>query len=733
FVVAFDSGNATASQRLRIYVNGVQYSFASNPIGSNDEYFINTTDAHFLGAPPQLAEFFPGYLADIHFINGQALDPTSFGEFDATTGVWNPKAYTGTYGTNGFHLDFADNSSNTASTLGKDTSGNSPANNWTPNNLSVVSSYSTVVSNIASAGTTWGNINNAFDGNTGTYADGTGNNGTVSTITFNKPLTGVTLLEYYWGGTSTYGYNSTNVGTGPSSSSPGYVTAYSGSAITINNLRAVSQPGDGVVRVYAIRVNGTVLTGYTEGNPAGNDSLVDVPTNGAQTDTGVGGEVRGNYCTLNPLGNGSSAAPTSGLSNGNLQHSGSTTGGFPGTFAIPVGKWYWEVTLEAITAPFVGICNDSRSLTADPGITLTNEYGFYFNPTINYMDGSSNPWSTGSVSNGDVIGVAVDATDYTNVKLWLSKNNTWYSNGGGASGNPGAGTNAIQTITTNKTLYPFCAIRGVGSSTMQANFGQRPFAYTAPSGFKALCTTNLPAPLVTKPNTVMDVVLYTGNNSTQSITSLAFNPDMVWSKCRNVGRSHRLSDAIRGSNVDLYTDTTASDNYYGSGSITAFTANGFNLDNSPSSQYNTSGETYVSWCWDAGTSTVSNTQGSITSQVRANVTAGFSIVSWTGNGTLNASVGHGLGVLPKLRITKNRTTGGTNWPTHTTVIDGSLDFLSLNTTAAKGDSGENTDTSSVFHIYGDTAYGASGQNYITYCFAPVVGYSSFGSYTGNGS
>jgi hypothetical protein len=187
----------------------------------------------------------------------------------------------------------------------------------------------------------------------------------------------------------------------------------------------------------------------------------------------------------------------------------------------------------------------------------------------------------------------------------------------------------------------------------------------------------------------------------------------------------------------LYSDlTNAEDSNY---PITSFDTAGFTLGNSASlasqsyASQNETSQTYVGWAWDAGTSTVSNTQGSITSQVRANATAGFSIVSWTGNGTLNASVGHGLGVLPKLRITKNRTTAGTNWPTHTTVIDGSLDFLFLNTTAAKGDSGENTDTSSVFHIYGDTAYGASGQNYITYCFAPVVGYSSFGSYTGNGS
>jgi hypothetical protein len=206
---------------MRLYVNGVRvdaFSTSTNP-GPSATSVINTAVTHRIGTFEGSTEFFNGYLTNIHFIDGQALDPSSFTETDATTGQLIPKTYTGSYGTNGFNLLFADNSSNTASTLGKDTSG--LGNNFTPNNFSVVGSYDTVVSNISAFSTTWTNINNAFDGSTSTYADGTGNNGTLSTITFNRPLTGVTLLEYYWGGTSTYGYNSTNVGTGPSSGSPG--------------------------------------------------------------------------------------------------------------------------------------------------------------------------------------------------------------------------------------------------------------------------------------------------------------------------------------------------------------------------------------------------------------------------------------------------------------------------------------------------------------------------------
>jgi hypothetical protein len=232
---------------------------------------------------------------------------------------------------------------------------------------------------------------------------------------------------------------------------------------------------------------------------------------------------------------------------------------------------------------------------------------------------------------------------------------------------------------------------------------------------------------------VFDTILYSGNNSTQSITSLAFNPDMVWSKCRNVGRSHRLSDAIRGSNVDLYTDTTASDNFYGSGSITAFTANGFNLDNSASSQYNTSGETYVSWCWDAGTSTVTNTQGSITSQVRANATAGFSVVTFTAPSSGSATIGHGLGVEPYMVIIKSRDQSY-NWCVYHKNLTSNAYFLNLNTTAAQSNTSNiwnnTTPTSTVFSLGG--GYAGAGAT-VAYCFSPVVGYSSFGSYVGNGS
>jgi hypothetical protein len=230
----------------------------------------------------------------------------------------------------------------------------------------------------------------------------------------------------------------------------------------------------------------------------------------------------------------------------------------------------------------------------------------------------------------------------------------------------------------------------------------------------------------------MDVVLYSGNNSTQSITSLAFGPDFVWSKCRNVGRSHRLNDAVRGSTKELYSDATSSE--FSDGSIVAFTSNGFNLDNATGSTYNTSGETYVSWCWDAGTSTVSNTQGSITSQVRANATAGFSVVTYTGSGT-TSTIGHGLGVAPSMIITKNRSSGSFNWGVYHAAAGNSV-YGKLNLTDAFSSLPiwqNTTPSSTVFYVGNYNAANQGSDNYVAYCFSPVVGYSNFGSYTGNGS
>jgi hypothetical protein len=585
-IVSCDTTQATAANRVRIYMNGAEItalSTATYPT-QNIDTLLNTTAAHGIGrAGTYNAAYLNGYLADIHFIDGQALDPTSFGEFSATTGVWMPKAYSGSYGTNGFHLDFSDNS--TAAALGTDSSG--AGNTWTVNNLSVTAG-------------------------------------------------------------------------------------------------------------------------------AGNDSLVDVPTNGSEVDTGLGGEVRGNYCTLNPLINISGHT----FSNGNLQvvTSSSNYGTFASTVAAPPsGKWYAEALISATSGyPLVGIagtgCTFGTTSYLGGQATMYAYYGVNGNK---YNNGTSSSYGA-TYGAGDIIGIAYDADAGTI---------TFYKNGVSQG-------QAYSSITSGSYYFAGNEFNSA-SGTQIWNFGQRSWAYQAPSGFKALCTANLPAPLVTKPSDLFDVKLYTGNGSTQTISGLGFSPDLVWAKNRSSssGYWHTLVDSVRGAGKNLASNSTNAEdgpNYL----ISALNSDGFSVNVNPNVGVNENGGSHVAWCWDAGSSTVTNTQGSISSQVRANASAGFSVVTYTGSSS-NFTVGHGLGVEPRLILIKNRSASA-NWFALTKAT-GSWLYGFLNATDALNSAAQSANSSTIDLV--NAAYNwfnANGDNFVAYCFAPVAGYSSFGSYTGNG-
>jgi hypothetical protein len=233
----------------------------------------------------------------------------------------------------------------------------------------------------------------------------------------------------------------------------------------------------------------------------------------------------------------------------------------------------------------------------------------------------------------------------------------------------------------------------------------------------------------------MDAVLYTGNGGTQSISSLGFSPDLVWVKCRSQAYGHRLLDTVRGATNALASSSTAAE-FVESDGVTAFNSAGFSLGSNVS--YNENSTTYVAWNWDAGTSTVSNTQGSITSQVRANATAGFSVVTWTSPSSGDYTIGHGLGVAPSLVITKSRSAGGDQWYTfHRSVCTTTSNYLKLVSTDAlstfAGAWGATLPTSTVVGLNAGGGFIPSSATAVAYCFSPVVGYSSVGSYVGNGS
>ena len=235
---------------------------------------------------------------------------------------------------------------------------------------------------------------------------------------------------------------------------------------------------------------------------------------------------------------------------------------------------------------------------------------------------------------------------------------------------------------------------------------------------------------IDKPTDYFNTKLYTGTGATQSISDLNFSPDLVWIKQRNGTRYHRLIDSVRGATKELYSNSTDSEIIVADG-LTSFDSNGFTLGSGIAS--NGSGDTFVGWSWrGSDSSAVSNTDGSITSTVSANTTSGFSIVSYSGNSIAGSTVGHGLGVAPKVIIEKTRTLSQ-NWRVYTSVL-GSNKRLILDQTNASEDGGfmNSTDpTSSVFYLGSDDAYNASGQTHIAYCFAEKKGFSKIGSYTGN--
>jgi hypothetical protein len=242
-------------------------------------------------------------------------------------------------------------------------------------------------------------------------------------------------------------------------------------------------------------------------------------------------------------------------------------------------------------------------------------------------------------------------------------------------------------------------------------------------------------------STVFAATLYTGNGSSQSINNAVngvnFQPDLVWVKNRSGAYDHILVNSIVGANINLYSNRTNAEVTNNSGGyISAISSTGFTAitGSTNATDTNATSNNYVGWQWKANGAAVTNTAGSITSQVSANTTAGFSVVTFTGNGSNPATVGHGLGAAPTMIIFKRRNSA-VNWFVYAGAA-GNGAFEGLNTTAAYSSGSAvfnlTAPTSTVFSL-GNVDGNASGGTYVAYCWAAVPGYSAFGSYTGNGS
>ncbi|XLQ19940.1 MAG: SPRY domain-containing protein [Candidatus Moraniibacteriota bacterium] len=570
--VQIDTTQATASNRTKLFVDGEQITefTTSNYPAQDADLMSNSNIAHYLGAGVDLSDDatlpFDGYLSDINFIDGQALTPTSFGEIDATTGKWIAKDYSGTYGTNGFHLNFEDDTN-----LGADISGNS--NTWTTNNLDAT------------------------------------------------------------------------------------------------------------------------------------DQVIDTPFN--------------NFAVFNPLLNISDETYTEG----NLEFASSVAYRSPrGTIGISSGKWYWETTWESNANDIhAGVATDTET-GLDTWVGSTPA-GYV------YAGDSGQKWNNGSgasygdtFTTNDVIGIAVDMD---------AKTIEFYKNGS-SQGTAFSGL--------SDTVFPVVST----ADKVAINFGQNAqasltydsdangyFKYTPPTGFKALSSANLPSSTIIKPSEHFDVATYTGNGTTQSITGLDFQPDLVWLKQRSNLNSHALVDSVRGVLKGLSSDSTAIENTYNH--VTNFLSNGFEVGTS--AQANSNAATYVAWAWKAGGAAIANTSGTISSQVSANTDAGFSIISYTGNGIAGATVGHGLNSEPEMLIFKDRDSDVWNWQVYSEPT-GNVDSLRLNLTSDAQNFGSWNNTSptpSVFSLGSVDGINHSGNTHIAYAFHSVPGYSKVGSYTGNGS
>ena len=461
---------------------------------------------------------------------------------------------------------------------------------------------------------------------------------------------------------------------------------------------------------------------WTANNISSHDYMPDSPTNF--------------FATFNPLDN----IGTSNFSEGNLKvgsSTGSVTQKTRSTFAVSQNFYFEAYKVDGGTQNFnVGVA------TATADIGSTGNTGVY---TKNYSGGT-----------GDILMFAYSASANA---LWTGLNGTWDNSATVAEIEAGTTTNATHTGIADEAIAAVFIDQATSySGRIIANFGQDStfaggttaggntdangvgdFKYAPPSGlspFLALCSNNLPAPAIDPadddtPEDYFNTVLYTGNSGTNAITGVGFQPDFVWVKSRNDTYNHELYDVIRGQQR-LYSNLTSAED---TGSLTSFDSDGF-THTSGSIGGNASGTTYASWNWKAGGTAVSNTDGSITSQVSANTKAGFSIASYTGNGLTNQSIGHGLNNAPEMMIVKARSFGPSAWSVYTAKT-GAGDELLLNTTAASATAANvwnNTaPTSSVFTVGTAASTNQNTATYIAYIFHSVEGYSKVGSYTGNGS
>lgn len=478
-----------------------------------------------------------------------------------------------------------------------------------------------------------------------------------------------------------------------------------------------------------------------------------------------------NFATLNPLNKTNNATLKQG--NLRLRNDGANDQGVAGNFAIKSGKWYWEVSYASGSDPEFGL------MPVNQGHVLPNR------ATIGSFDASAAAiisngttlrtpaWTTGDATglvaqtSSGTCAVAVDAD---NGKMWFRKQDGSWQN----SGDPVNGTNPQFTFDadwldqTDGLVIFLMMATGAGRESV-LNFGQSNFIHTPPSGFLSINTDKLSEPTISneaaeKPEDYFAPATYAGTGTTGLSVPTGHASDFVWIKDRQDPNHHVLFDQVRGTNKALSSspDTTLAEATTNAGTgLISFDSNGFTLGTETSSTGSTNaspaGRPYIAWSWKAGgapTATNSASAGSVptsgsimidgvastdalagsiaATNISANTTSGFSIVTFTSTGS-NATVAHGLGSVPDWIVFMRRDTGGNDHLVYHSGIGATQNLRFNNSDLARTQSHfqDTTPTTDVFSILGTTF--ANESDYVAYCWSGVEGFSKFGSFSGNNS
>tara|TARA_Y100000361_G_scaffold102800_1_gene92572 strand:- start:62 stop:2869 length:2808 start_codon:yes stop_codon:yes gene_type:complete len=728
-VVSVDTTNSTAADRVIIYINGARQTLATdNSVSENTDYAFNTTNAHTLGVYANGSSYdFDGYMAEINFIDGLQYDPSYFGETDLITGQWNPKKYVGSYGTNGYYLNFSDNSGTTATTLGKDSSGN--GNNFTPNNFSVSAGVGndsvtdTPTNNFATlnplsltgAGGTFSNGNLDFTADSN-YATRTGN---ISLKT-GKWYWEITITNI---GTDLHGIVQ---GTHPNGNTyPGYDTNgnvkgigwFSGSG----GLLYGAVP-DGATNGATIGAGNTALSAYTTNDVLGFASDIANGTlafykNGTleYTLTGIGSH------DWFPAVCGYGTSSTKTINFGQLKATSTT-------YADANGHGNFKYS---VPSGFLAMCTANLP---DPTIKLPNKH---FDTVLYTGDGNA----TGSQT---------DVLQFQPDWLWSKPRTAAYVHllydslrgaGSGKALNLGGGTSpgaGVEGAAADNATYGY--LNSFDASGFSYTRGSATTTYFNQSGINYV-VWNWNAGDTNGKTYAVTVVSDSGNKyrfdgfGTSAVTlDLAEGGTYVFDWSDSSAQSHPIrfsttSDGTHGGGSEYTTGVTKDDSAYKTTITVAASA--------PTLYYYCQNHSGMGGQINTNSTLgSSNFDGSTQTTVKVNATAGFSIVTYEGNGTDGATIGHGLGVTPSHVIWKNRD-AAVNWINWQTQLADTCVLLnnSIYAISASGNA---------LFTYGDfnstqlklkTGTHTNGNNnsIVAYCFSEVEGYSKFGSYKGNGS